>query len=87
MCLAKAYVRPVNDCPLPASVTPGGTEGTFLLMENVTRLEIDGDDLTVRSLLGATQSLHARVASIDFAEGKLVLQCLEPATVMEARNV
>lgn len=85
MCLAKAYVRPVNDCP--TSQLPAGGEGTFLLMENVTRLDIDGDELTIRSLFGDTQSVHARVASMDFAEGRLVLQCVEPAKVMEAEHV
>jgi predicted RNA-binding protein len=63
MCLAKAYVRPA-----------AGDSDTSLLMENVTRVEVDGDQVRLKSLLGAADVVRGRIASIDFAEGRLVLQ-------------
>lgn len=66
MCLAKVYVG------------PGGPEsGTSLLLENVTRVDIKGDDIRVVSLLGEAKELRARVSSIDFSEGRLELQTLD----------
>jgi predicted RNA-binding protein len=83
MCLAKAYVRPVNGCS--GHVTqPPGTNGSILVMENVVHVDIDGDELRLRSLFGETHSLHGRVASIDFSEGKLILQCVEALQKVEA---
>ena len=83
MCLAKAYARPVG-AALTSAVDGGETDGATLLMENVTHVEIDGDDLRLRSLFGATESLRGHIASIDFSEGKLIVQCIEaPCTAGE----
>lgn len=76
MCLAKAYARPVG-AALESTGNSGETNGTILLMENVAHVQIDGDHLRLRSLFGATESLHGHIASIDFSEGKLILQCVE----------
>jgi predicted RNA-binding protein len=46
-------------------------------MENVTNIDIDGDQVRLRSLFGTTETLHGRIASIDFSEGKLILQSVE----------
>jgi len=76
MCLAKAYVRTTG-----ADMEPGGadvTDGALLLMENVTHVKVDGDRLELRSLLGTTESLRGRIASIDFMDSKLVVDSLEP---------
>jgi predicted RNA-binding protein len=64
MCLAKAYVRAADD-------------DTRLLMENVTRVVIDGDQVRLTSLLGDVEELPARVTSIDFMEGRLGLESVE----------
>jgi predicted RNA-binding protein len=83
MCLAKAYVRPVNG--YSGRVTqPPGANGGILVMENVTHVEIDGEELRLKSLFGETQSLHARIASVDFSEGKLILQSVEALRAVEA---
>jgi predicted RNA-binding protein len=74
MCLAKAYVRPVGAVTNGGN---GGTNGTVLLMENVTNVVVEGDQLRLKSLLGASETLHGRIASIDFSEGKLILQSVE----------
>lgn len=74
MCLAKAYVRPIG---AKTDGGNGGTNGTVLLMENVTQVEIEGDQIRLKSLFGTTESLHGRLASIDFSEGKLILQSIE----------
>jgi len=66
MCLAKVYVRADGDDPSAA------------LMENVARVDVDGDKVRVTSLFSETQELRGRVTSIDFVEGRLVLQSLEP---------
>lgn len=65
MCLAKAYVRATND------------EDGRLLMENVTKVFIDGDQVRLTSLLGDVEELPGRVTSIDFMEGRLGLESLE----------
>jgi predicted RNA-binding protein len=66
VCLAKAYVRPV------------ATEvGAGLVMENVTHVDVDGDQIRIRSLFGDTEVIHGRIASIDFSEGRLVLESVE----------
>jgi predicted RNA-binding protein len=45
-----------------------------LLMENVTRVDIEGDQIRVRSLFGAADVVRGRVASIDFEAARLVLE-------------
>jgi predicted RNA-binding protein len=69
MCLAKAYVS------LADGTVPG--DGTGLLLENVTQVEVDGDHINLRNLFGETQSLNGRIVRMDFSEGKLVLQSVE----------
>jgi predicted RNA-binding protein len=76
MCLAKAYARPVG-AAVKSTGDGGETNGAILLMENVSYAEIDGDHVRLRSLFGATKSLLGHIASIDFSEGKLILQCVE----------
>jgi predicted RNA-binding protein len=63
MCLAKAYVHAV----------PTDTEGK-LLMENVTRVEVDGDRVRLTSLLGESEELQAQIRSVNFADSRLVLE-------------
>jgi predicted RNA-binding protein len=65
MCLAKAYLRPPD--------VPAAEDGQ-LVMENVTRVDVEDDQIRLRSLLGDTETLRGRVASIDFAAGILVVQ-------------
>jgi predicted RNA-binding protein len=69
MCLARAYV-------LPAS--PAGAQETGrLIMENVTQVVVDDGHLQLRSLFGEVETLQARIASVDFSEGRLVLESTE----------
>ena len=63
MCLARAYVV--------ASATDA--EGK-LVMENVTRVKVDGERVQLTSLLGDKEELQARITSIDFADSKVVLE-------------
>lgn len=63
MCLAKAYVRSKADDP-----------GTTLAMENVAHVEVDGEQIRIRSLFGDAQVVRGRIASIDFSENRLVLE-------------
>jgi predicted RNA-binding protein len=63
MCLAKAYVREDT-----------GDLGTRLLMENVTRVIVEGDLVRLTSLLGDAEELSGRITGIDFTEGRLMLQ-------------
>ncbi len=63
MCLAKAYVR--------ASATDA--EGK-LLMENVIRVEVDGDRVHLSSLLGDSEELQARISFVSFVDSRLVLE-------------
>ena len=65
MCLAKAYVRATDD------------DDPRLLMENVTRVVVDGDQVRLTSLLGDVEELPGRVTSIDSMEGQLRLQSIE----------
>ena len=66
MCLSKVYVR-----------ANGSDPSADLLMENVARVDVDGDKVRVTSLFGEIEELHGRVTSIDFVEGRLVLQSVE----------
>ncbi len=66
MCLAKAYVRVAAD---DADAT--------LLMENVSRVAVEGDRVRLTSLLGDIEELTARIVKIDFVEGKLALESVE----------
>jgi predicted RNA-binding protein len=40
----------------------------------VTRLTMDGDRIGLTSLLGATRELTGRIVSMDFMEGRLVVE-------------
>lgn len=74
MCLAKAYVRPLAE-PETTLPTTGSVEGSgMLVMENVTQVDVNGSEIRLRSLLGDTETVQGYVTSIDFAEGKLVVQ-------------
>jgi predicted RNA-binding protein len=66
MCLAKAYIRSQTDDP-----------GATLAMENVTHVEVDGDQIRMRSLFGDASVVRGRIASIDFAENRLVLESVD----------
>jgi predicted RNA-binding protein len=66
MCLAKAYIRSKADDP-----------GTTLAMENVSMVEVDGDQIRVRSLFGDAKVVRGRIASIDFSENRLVLESVD----------
>jgi predicted RNA-binding protein len=70
MCLAKAYVHATE-------AAAGGDSGATLVMENVTRLTMEGDRIALMSLLGATREITGRVVSMDFMEGRLLLESTE----------
>jgi predicted RNA-binding protein len=83
MCLAKAFLRPGgagSDGVGSGGNLSGGAAGIAsdagggLLMENVTKVEVDGSTVRLRSLFGDTEVVTGRIASIDFAEGTLVLE-------------
>jgi predicted RNA-binding protein len=63
MCLARAYVR----------ASAADSEGK-LLMENVTRVEVDGDRVHLSSLLGESEELQARITFVSFVDSRLVLE-------------
>jgi predicted RNA-binding protein len=84
MCLARAYMRPVNDSS-PRS-EQAGASGSLLLMENVAYVEVDGEELLLRSLFGDTQTLRGRIASIDFSENRLMLQPVGTLATLEAQD-
>ena len=66
MCLAKAYIR-----------SKAGDPETTLAMENVAMVEVDGDQIRVRSLFGDAKVVRGRIASIDFSENRLVLESVD----------
>lgn len=63
MCLAKAYVRSL-----------AAESDARLLMENVTRVEVDGERVHLTSLLGETAELQARISSVSFTDSRVVLE-------------
>ena len=65
MCLAKAFLH---------TAQPGVEDAGRLVMENVTQVVVDDGNLRLKSLFGEVESLQARIVSVDFAEGKLVLE-------------
>jgi predicted RNA-binding protein len=70
MCLAKAYVQ-------VADPTAGVDGPAKLVMENVTRLTVEGDRIGLTSLLGASHQVTGRIVSMDFMEGRLLLESTE----------
>jgi predicted RNA-binding protein len=84
MCLSKAYLRPVGGSE--RSGEADGVNGTVLLMDNVTSVEIEGDQLRLRNLFGATESLHGRITSIDFSEGRMILHALDRVEALEVQH-
>ena len=70
MCLAKVYLG-------SAEGHSGADTGVEMLMENVTRVEVNGDRIRVVSLLGEKKELRGGITSIDFSEGRLVLEGAE----------
>lgn len=84
MCLSKAYLRPVG--ATEGSGGADGVHGTVLLMDNVTNVEVEGDQLRLRNLFGATESLHGRITSIDFSEGTMILHALDRAEAVEVQH-
>jgi predicted RNA-binding protein len=83
MCLAKAYLRPggagsggagSGGNPSGGAAGIASDAGGSLLMENVTKVEVDGSTVRLRSLFGDSEVVTGSIASIDFAEGTLVIE-------------
>ncbi len=89
MCLAKVYLRDAANVRTVAAAgaTSGAVSGATtanddaprLVMENVTRLTVDGERIWLTSLLGANQEVTGRIVSMDFMEGRLLLESTGPA--------
>ncbi len=45
-----------------------------LLAEDVTRVEIDGDDITIEALFGEAVSLRARIKGIDLTKQRILVE-------------
>lgn len=63
MCLAKAYLR---------SITPAAKDDD-LLMESVSRIDVENGSVKLTSLFGDIKELQAQVLSISFTESRVVL--------------
>jgi len=61
-------------CDTTAFVVRSGAEEKVL--ENVDRVELDGDEATLTNIFGERQTLTARLRLIDNSEGKLVFEPL-----------
>ncbi len=61
-------------CDTTAFVIRSGAEE--MLLENVDRVELDGDEVTLTSIFGEQQTLTARLRLIDNSEGRLVFDPL-----------
>jgi predicted RNA-binding protein len=60
MCLGKAYLKE--------------GEKNELLLENVASLEMRGESLVLTTILKESREVEARLSSIDFARGSIVLE-------------
>ena len=60
MCLAKAYLKEGDE--------------DELLLENVASLEVKEDSLVLTTIMKETQEIEARVSSINFRNGSIVLE-------------
>jgi predicted RNA-binding protein len=61
-------------CDTTAFVVRSGAEEKVL--ENVDRVELDGDEVTLTNIFGERQTMRARLRLIDNSEGKLVFEPL-----------
>jgi predicted RNA-binding protein len=61
-------------CDTTAFVVRGGAEEKVL--ENVERVELDGDAVTLTNIFGEQQTLTARLRLFDNSEGKLLFDPL-----------
>lgn len=60
MCLAKAYLK--------------GGEENELLLENVASLEVKEGSLILTTILKETREVEAKLSSINFRNGSIVLE-------------
>ena len=60
MCMVKAYID------------AGGERQ--LLLEDVSKVEIDGKQIRVATLFGDTRELEAVIREVDFQNGSIVLE-------------
>jgi len=61
-------------CDTTAFVVRGGSEE--MIFENVDRVELDGDEVTLTNIFGEQRKLSARLRLIDNNAGKLVFEPL-----------
>jgi predicted RNA-binding protein len=61
-------------CDTTAFVVRSGAEE--MILENVDRVELEGDEVTLTNIFGEQQTLSARLRLIDNNEGKLVFEPL-----------
>lgn len=63
MCLATAYKNKQE----PDSV----------ILEYVSRIDVDGTNITLTDVLGETRVISGTIAMADLADSKVVINCLE----------
>jgi len=51
-----------------------GADGEEMLMEGVSRLEVDGDTLSLRGVFGERLEVKGRIREINFQGGRLVIE-------------
>jgi predicted RNA-binding protein len=61
-------------CDTTAFVVRSGAEEKIL--ENVDRVELDGDEVTLTNIFGERETLTARLRLIDNSAGKLLFEPL-----------
>ena len=62
MCLATAYKEKIE----PDSV----------LLEYVSRIDVDGNTITLTDVMGATRVIEGSIKMVDLANSKVVINCL-----------
>jgi predicted RNA-binding protein len=60
MCLAKAYLKEGDE--------------DELLLENVASLEVKEDSLVLTTIMKETREIEARLSSVNFRNGSIVLE-------------
>jgi len=53
-----------------------GADGEEMLMEGVSRIEVDGDSLRLRGVFGEWMDVRGRIREVNFQGGRLVIERL-----------
>jgi len=60
-----------------ATVYDKTQEPDSIVLEFVSRIDVEGDTITLTDVMGETRAVQGIIRSVDLADSKVVIDCIE----------